>query len=614
MKRTSLLLLVLPLPVAVAVAAASCGGDDAVADAGSDAPTSDAPGNDGGGDAGACKGFNALKNPYFGDLHEHTSFSADAYSFSTRNTPTDAYAFARGKPLQVAGASPDGGGPITQIDRPLDFLAVTDHSEFLAIALGCGADLNGTPYDPTSPYYDSPRCKLFRSTNPAVQTLDFALLFNDVKALCDGGACEPVIKSAWQKEQAAAAVAYDRCNFTSFVAYEWTRVGSNGETLHKNVIFGSDKVPERPYDSIAYAGQTDLWNALDQGCLEQNGCRALTIPHNSNLSGGLAFEVPNGAQAQMAKYQRLVEIFQHKGGSECFFDADAGVDGGAESECAFEQVPSGVSKGGGASAFVRTGLTSGIAARKSTGQNPLELGIVGATDDHNGAPGNVKESTYPGHVGRFDDTPGRRLFVGDGGGENGSSSYFNPGGITGVWAEENTREAIFSALQRRETWATSGPRMVVRFFQTTNDGSDPCADPDFPKQLVAKGAIPMGGTFKPTSAKPRLVAYAWKDVTPLDRVDIVKAWVDSGGQTHELVQRMPVSDGTKPACVVFDDAAYAGEIAYWYARVLEQPTPRWSAYDCQKAPNANPAECTSGGRLVQNIQERAWTSPIWAIP
>jgi hypothetical protein len=606
-------LLVLPVPIALA-AAAACGGDGDVptTDSGTDALADVGDGTTGP-DAGDCPTFNPLKNAYFGDLHEHTAFSADAYSFSTRNTPIDAYAFAKGTPVQIAGASPDGGGPITKIDRPLDFLAVTDHSEFLAIALGCGADLDGGAYEPTSPYYDSARCKLFRSNNPAAQTLDFALLFNNMKALCgDSGQCEPVIKSAWQKEQAAAALAYDRCKFTSFVAYEWTHISSKGDTLHKNVIFGSSKVPDRPFDSITYGTAPELWTALDQGCKASDGCEALTIPHNSNESSGLAFEVPTGAEAQMAKYQRLVEIFQHKGASECLYDADAGADGGAETECAFEEVPSSIANGRDGS-FVRDGLTKGITARKTTGANPLEMGIVGATDDHNGAPGNVKESTFPGHVGRYDDDPASRIRAVDAGAGKGNLS-FNPGGITGVWSEQNTREAIFAALKRRETWATSGPRIIVRFFATTNDGSDPCADPDFPKQLVAKGATPMGGTFKPGTSKPRLVAYAWKDATDLARIDLIKAWVDGAGQPHERVERIPVSTASKPACVVWDDASANGEISYYYARVLEQPTPRWSSYDCQKAPNANPAGCAPDGALVQPIQERAWTSPIWMVP
>lgn len=606
MNRRALVLIAIPLPLAVG-AAIACGSNDAPVDAGDDVAVSvDAPLV---ADAGPCPGYNVLKNAYFGDLHEHTAYSADAYTFATRNTPIDAYRFAKGVPVQIAGAQADGGGPITKIDRPLDFLAVTDHSEFLAIALGCGADLNGQPYYDASPYYDSARCKLFRSTNPGAQALDFALLVSDMKALCaDAGTCDPVIKNGWQKEQVAAAAAYERCKFTSFVAYEWTHMSPKGDTLHKNVIFSSSSVPDKPFDSMNYTTASELWTALDRGCQSQSGCEALTIPHNSNLSGGLAFEAPATADAaaQMAKYQRLVEIFQHKGASECFYDETA--DGG-DRDCAFEQVPNTVR-----GSFVRDGLSKGLGLQKTSGSNPLQLGIVGATDDHNGAPGNVKEGTYPGHVGRIDDDPTKRITVGDAGpSDQRNNSYFNPGGLTGVWAEENSRESIFAALKRRETWATSGPRMTVRFYATKNDGSDPCADPDFPKQIVAAGATPMGGAFTPGASKPRLVVYAWKDAVDIESIDLVKGWVDANGAPHERVERRTIPAGTK-ACVVFDDSGFQGEIAYYYARVLQPPTARWSRSDCQDAPDANPTDCAQNGRLRQPIQERAWTSPIWTMP
>src|SRR5581483_2864564 len=152
----------------------------------------------------------------------HTSFSFDAYSFDTRNTPLDAYAFARGKALQIAGAQADGGGPVVQLSKPLDFLAVTDHSEFLALSYGCGADLQGNPYDPSSPYYNSNGCTAYRSTNPVTQDIVFAGGIAIQNALCDGGMCDTVIQDAWKAEQAAAASAYSPCKFTSLVAYEWT--------------------------------------------------------------------------------------------------------------------------------------------------------------------------------------------------------------------------------------------------------------------------------------------------------------------------------------------------------------------------------------------------------
>ena len=579
---------------------------------------------DGGTDAGSdgglrCSTYNPLKNPYFGDLHSHTSYSFDAFTFDTRNTPFDAYAFAKGRTLQVAGATATGGGPLTNIGRPLDFLAVTDHSEWLALAYGCGDQLDGGPQgQPRAAYYDDPICVQFRSTNPAIEGLNFTTAGAMQRRLCDGGNdCAPVIQSAWQSEQAAAAAAYEPCRFTSLVAYEWTHAqvtdGGNA-TLHKNIIFGSDRVPAQPIDSLTYSSQAQLWTALDEQCLADAGCEVITIPHNSNLSRGLAFNMAAAAEPQAAKYQRLIEIFQHKGGSECFYDPNNPTD----PTCEFEYL-GGITEPNLPRSYVRTALKEGLVAWSANGLNPLQLGIVGATDDHNGAPGNVNESTFPGHAGRLDDSPARRIGgVDPDAGRIGVAVGHNPGGVAVVWAEQNTRESIFAALMRRETYGTSGPRLVVRFFQTWDTAGDPCADPDFPAQLVAAGAVPMGGTMSAAPdggadgglSAPRLVVYAWKDQTELARVDIVKGWVDQFGQMHESVLQSPVTPGT-PACVSWVDPAFTGTATFYYARVLEQPTPRWSAYDC--AGNPSPA-CADGGLLNRTIQERAWTSPIWYLP
>jgi hypothetical protein len=590
-------------------------GDDATA--GDDAASEGAPPGDGGGDDGGavvCGDRNPLKNPYFGDLHAHTSYSFDAFTFDTRNTPFDAYAFAKGKTVQVAGAAADGGGPTTTIARKLDFLAVTDHSEYLALTYGCGDTLAGGPQgQPQSPYYDSGTCAFFRSTNPADQSKSFAgaRLLQDT--LCEGGACGAVVQSAWQSEQAAAAAAYEPCKFTSLVAYEWTH-GVAGATLHKNVIFGSAQVPAQPFDAIDYPTAPQLWTALDQQCAADAGCRAITIPHNSNLSQGGAFDVPAGAEAQMVKYQRLVEIFQHKGGSECFYDPQNPTD----PTCQFEYL-GGITEPNLPRSYVRTGLEEGLAAYGTTKTNPLQLGIVGATDDHNGAPGNVAEDTWPGHAGRLDDSPARRIGLGPDGGDNGVSHGHNPGGVAVAWAEQNTRESIFAALMRRETYATSGPRIVVRFYETWDATTDFCADPAFPAQIVAAGGVPMGGNMgaAPTAGSaPRLVVYAWKDGVggaDLARIDVIKAWVDAAGTVAEKVVQNAVTSGAA-ACISWSDAAFTGTPTFYYARVLQTPTPRWSAYDCAADPSANPAGCADGGYLSTNIQERAWTSPIWWLP
>jgi hypothetical protein len=413
-----------------------------------------------------------------------------------------------------------------------------------------------------------------------------------------------VITSAWQREQQAAAAANEPCKFTSFVAYEWTKT-EDGKTLHKNVVFAGDKVPARPFDSLTHPTQEQLWSALATGCGTAGGCDAVTIPHNSNISQGLAFEVPAAAadRANMIRFQKLVEIFQHKGASECLSDD------GSDPDCAFEQLPDAIDPARDKPGYVRDALKKGLVAQSTTNENPLMLGIVGATDDHDGTPGNVKESTFPGHVGSIDDRPARRI-----GADAGETTTFNPGGLTVAWAEENTRASLFAAFQRRETYATSGPRMVVRFYQTF-DTADACADPGFPQGLVDKGAVPMGGAFKSGSAPPRFVVRAWKDQTDLARVDIIKAWIDGTGAAKEkIVARALDAASAAMTCFTWQDDEATPGPALYYARVLEAATPRWSSYDCDRAPLANPTECAPGGAMRKMIQERAWTSPIWRTP
>jgi hypothetical protein len=548
-----------------------------------------------------CTNYRPLKNAYFGDLHAHTAYSLDAYSFATRNTPIDAYAFARGKTLQVAAGSPNGG-PTTTIERPLDFLAVTDHSEWLSVAFGCGQALDGTPYDPQSPYYASADCYQVRSNQ--------VLPVSTRNALCSDGGCGAVQQSAWQAEQAAAASAYVPCQFTSFVAYEWTHTES-GATLHKNVIFASDKVPAAPLDSITYPSQAELWSGLDQQCTADKGCEAITIPHNSNLSKGGAFNIPDGLEAQSAKYQKLIEVFQHKGNSECFYDnsPDAGPQ---DPECNFEY-GGGISEPNLRQSYIRYALHAGLSRAASTA-NPFMFGFIGSTDDHNGTPGNTREDTWPGHAGRLDDAPHKRIKAPVGGGPDKRVSH-NPGGLAVAWAEQNTRDSIFAAFKRRETYATSGTRILVRFYQTWAD-DDVCADASFPAQVVQGGGVPMGGTFGAASGgatlSPRFVVYAWKDKVDLARIDIVKLWYDAAGAAHESIVHDAIPDGMGNArCFTWQDTAFTPGPTVYYARVLEKPSPRWSVGDCAAAPGVAPADCAPGGALNQNIQERAWTSPIW---
>jgi hypothetical protein len=618
----ALLLACCSLSVAGASAFIACGSSGSNGAAPSkDGSVSDAIGSDAVGDAGpvTCGDYSPTKNVYWGDLHTHTGLSGDAYGWGNRNFPHDAYRFASDPtaqtPIAAGAATP---GPLVSIDRALDWDAVTDHSEWLGATWGCGAFPDGGAYNPSSPYFDSTQCAAYRTqTGPAVDLIVGAAK-QAVALECDGGlqnspACISFTESAWKVEIQAAHDANQPCKFTSLVAYEWTKA-EMGATLHQNVIFSSESVPAAPLDSDEYPTTTDLWTGLADQCQADAGCEVLTIPHNPNLSEGMAYQIPAGVQAmqQMNQYQRLTEIHQHKGNSECY----AGDSGVVDPTCRFEHVPP---AGGGSEYpqnFVRHALGDGITTYQSlrdAGEapvDPLQMGIVGATDDHNGIPGYVKEDTWQGHVGYTDDTPAGRL----------KTWYHNPGGITGVWAEQNTRDRIFAALQRRETFATSGPRIVVRFYEVWSNADFCGADGGgggFPGNVLAAGGISMGGTMSPGSGSPSFVVNALKDADDLAEVDIIKGSI-VGGTLKEEVNRFTPTSGTGTwsggsVCLTWNDAAFdATTPAVYYVRVLQVPTWRWSHYDCQADPSA--AGCGPVGGLDVMIQERAWTSPVWWLP
>ena len=565
--------------------------------------------------AARCPDYSALKNAYFGDMHNHTSYSLDAYNFGTRTDPAQSYAFATGAAVDIGlGYDPDTNevpGPlgvtIGVSGGRLDFGAVTDHSEWLATDYGCTAD-------PASPFYDSHYCTVLRSAKNGPVAEIPCLGFNDATQT----GCLAEQTTAWAAENQATEAANAACSFTSFHAYEWTySLGTTDDdskqTLHRNVFFRNANVPSVPLDAYDYPSSPTLWAALADQCNGSTGCEALTIPHNMNQSNGLVFQLGGYSATdlnRLMKYQRLAEIHQHKANSECLTDT---VDGGATVACDFEVNPE-LTQPVDAPGYARAGLKQGVERFATRGYDPLKFGFVGATDNHDGTMGNVGESTWPGFIGARDNTPRRRLTR--------NPFKTNPGGITGIWAEENTRDALWAALQRRETFATSGPKIAVRFYQYSGL-PNPCADPSFPEQVVDRGGVPMGGTFASASSAPSFVVYALQDQVPLASVDIVKGSHADGGAVETVY---PIAFAVAPYCITWTDPAFdPAEPAFYYARVKEQPTWRWSHYDCERLKQSNPANwqniapgCASNdpaaGGLDFMIQERAWTSSIWYLP
>jgi hypothetical protein len=610
--RCSLACLSFPLSCLLA-----CGGSSSATGLGPDAGSRDAapdaaraPKNQCTGEGGGMA-YSKYKWAFFGNLHQHTANSLDAYTFGTRATPDDAYQFAKGAAsITIGTGTTDPAGPTVHIDRPLDFLALTDHSEWLGVITSCE--------DPTSTVYESRDCQAVRSSGADVQSAVFAGLRHIYDKICaaadDQAQCVAEQRTAWQDEQTAAANANDPCHFTSLVAYEWTStIDSN--TNHRNVFFGSDHVPANPLDAYSYTTTSALFTGLDSQCTGE--CSAIVVPHNTNMSAGLSLVLPSstGEAAEMQKYERLAEVYQHKGSSECYFDPKSST---GDPGCAFEYLSPGASSDT-PNDYVRTALESGMKYALENGSaNPYQLGIVSSTDDHNAAAGFVQESTFAGHAGRLDDSPELRLT---------KTPTYGSGGLAVVWAEENTRDAIFAALKRRETYGTSGPRLTVRFYETSS--TDPCTA-DFPRTILdANAALPMGSTFGSADMKgaPRFAIAAWPDTEPqpladgttavagIATVQVIKAHGKSSGGSATITEDPPVdvAIASSGACVTWSDPSFdPAEQAFYYVRVLQVPTWRWSHFDCAKSPATT--GCGPGGALDVTIQERAWTSPIWYSP
>ncbi len=638
----------------------------------------------------ACRDHDPLRRPFFGDLHVHTRYSFDSFVSSQRNDPWDAYRYAKGEPIVL----PDEDGKQTikaQIQRPLDFTSVTDHSEFLG-------QINICTEDPFKLGYWWPHCVMTRSSSFWTQLLaaswwvglgvaneDAAKEYSFACTLSD---CEAGTTEFWTNIQRAAEEHYDRserCSFTTFVGYEYTDAPAHNN-LHRNVIFRNNRVTQFPISTYDTGSKNfpELWVRLRAECIDgDDGCDVLAIPHNPNLSGGLMFPDPMNEQeaADRLFFEPLIELTQHKAASECRFDRLAGRGLYTEDElCDFEQAKSdNLSMLGTVEGVVRTEraravpldefgrrnmarnvLKDGMALERQTGTNPFKFGFIGSTDTHSATPGGAEEDNYKGHLGRRD--AGRR---------NVQDHFFdNPGGLAVVWAEENSRDSIFEGMRRREAYATSGTRPNVRLFAGWDYAPDLCNAPDLVSTAYAEG-VPMGSDMKATpadpGATPTLLVTAMKDPGPphregtdLQRIQIIKGWIDADGATHERVFEVagdpdngadvdpdtcaPRGDGFASLCRVWRDPEFDRNArAFYYARILENPTCRWSTLQCQAA-GVNPfaSDCEqqastataaahelgAAGDVYGSccldpatepfyspvIQERAWTSPIWYSP
>jgi len=570
---------------------------------------------------------NPQRNAYFGELHLHTAMSFDAFLIGTRVFPETGYRYARGEEVEVNGKK-------FRRSVPLDFCAVTDHSEYLGQMASAA--------DPKSPLAST----VWGQTIAREGTSQALLRVFGLSETFGSGGPEPAelldpaqLKTNWQRQIDAAEQAYQPGRFTTFVGYEWSSL-PNGANLHRNVIFKGPKYPELPFSSVDSAVPEQLWRYLAHQ--KELGIEALAIPHNSNVSDGLMFSYADSKRDPIdAEYsatrqglERLVEITQTKGTSETRPELSPNDEfADFENVDSLLTVPRKSSVHGG---YVREALGRGLEIERRVGTNPFEFGLVGSSDLHTGLV-NSDEKLAPAYLDNPPDVQ-RLLEV------NPQFSYTavkgSTAGLAGVWAESNTRESIYDALYRRETFATSGTRLRVRLFAGFDYPAGLTKQRNWVRKAYEAG-FAMGSDVQSVAAtgKPlRILVQAVKDPDAgnLDRIQVVKVWLEDGKAKERIFDvawagnRAPDAKGKLPAIgssVNVETATYTNDIgaselvadwqdptfradqaAVYYARVLEIPTPRWSTYLAVRNNLPIPTSVPSA------IQERAWTSPIYYRP
>jgi len=606
---------------------------------------------------------NPYKNAYFGDLHVHTENSFDAYTFGTIASPNDAYKYARGKAIKHPT------GYLIQLSRPLDFYAVTDHGIFMGI-IKEAADTTSkiSRYELAKPLHnlnENVNSDILSILSRANKFRPFAQkLGNSIQdGTIDAKLLQEVSNNVWQKTIKAADQAYVPGTFTTFAAYEYTSsVEVFDNYLHRNVIFRDTKnLPKKLFTRGDSLNPEDLWDWMDG--LRKNGIESLAIPHNSNISGGAAFPLTyyNGDPidedyaVQRANNEPLVEVTQAKGTSEAH-PLLSKNDEWASFEIPVEKQAKLLENAKGS--YVRDAYLRGLSLSKKGITNPYKFGLTAASDTHV-AGGSYSEETFFSKVGVLDGTPELRgsvpfnwalakaakIFRPEAFAEINGKDYlafsdrligFSASGLTGVWAKENTREEIYDAFRRKETFATSGPRIKIRFFSGYEFEDSDLKDLNLLETAYSNN-LSMGSTINIEEGKePRFFVWAISDPlgAPLQRVQIIKGWLEDGLH-KEKVFDVACSDGLSvdpltnrcpdnkakvnlTDCAISNDKGdseikafwkdpdfLADQEAFYYSRVLENPVCRWSTWDAIRAGESPRSDISA------TIQERAWSSPIW---
>ena len=587
--------------------------------------------------------------PFFGDTHLHTAFSMDAGAFGARLAPADAFRFARGEEV-----TSNTGQPV-KLSRPLDFLVVADHSDgfgFFPLVVGGGPTIMADPQG--KKWHD-----MITSGQGAAAAIDIIRNFGTgtiSKAIFPVPGTAPY-RNAWHQAIKAAEGANEPGRFTAFIGFEWTS-NTGGNNLHRNVVFRDDasKASQvEPYTTMKPLGSdnpVELWKWMT-AFEAKTGGDVLAIAHNGNLSNGVMFPmveafgrpVDRGYAEERAKWERLYETTQTKGTGEAhpflspndeFADYELWDKGNLDGSVAktkemlqFE--------------YTRQALKNGLLLEQKLGANPYKFGLIGSSDAHTGLAA-MEEDNFFGKTAPQEPSPERltKTFFNDPKtGVKVMDWEVGASGYAAVWATENTREALFDAMERRETYATTGSRMIVRFFGGFDFAASDAHDRLPARVGYAKG-VPMGSDLPkaPAGKAATFLVGALKDPigANLDRIQIVKGWLDAKGEVHEKVYDVAWSGDRRPdpktgkvasvgSSVDVENATWTNSIgapelvavwkdpsfdpaqrAFYYARVIEIPTPRWTAYDAKRFG----IEALPGTRMT--VTERAYTSPIWYTP
>ena len=573
---------------------------------------------------------NPLKNVYFGDLHVHTNISSDAYLFGNRLDMDTAYRIAKGESQKTRT------GERMELTRPLDFAALTDHAEGFGRRIACdGPDLSeaGTKKCEemsTPSLIGFLKMRSRAEQRPMIRDLS---VFNNDPTLERNYAAQ-----TWQQVQDAADRHYEPGAFTTFAAYEYSPALPDRGKHHRNIVFRSMDVPKYAVSGFDAVSEIELWKDLEATCT--NDCKFLTIPHNMNKTWGLAFsgETIDGVAYTeddwklRERNEPIVEMFQIKGNSECSVAFGAG-----DEECGYEQFFPPCDQGQETSciyptSMARDGLQIGLALEDQIGVNPLEFGMIGSTDTHNSNPGDAEEWDFRGAT-TFSSSPAERRMSADN--VTGIRNN-NPGGLAAVWAPENTREALFDAMKRKEVYATSGTRIKLRTFA----GFDMPVDMAETGDLTAayKQGVPMGGRLYASESKAEGVSlFVWAvkdpDNAPLAKLQVVKGWIEEGerqevvydvacggsefdpatGKCEANGATVNMNDcswdntvGASELKTLWTDPDYGSdEDAFYYVRVVQNPTCRWTTYDSLRL-GREPLDDSPA-----TVTEMAWGSPIW---